>query len=317
MIRHTRVVAALFTIGLVVCSGGTAFVTLAAGVNPPPTPAAYYGNVTIDDEPAPAGTEITAKINGELRGNLTTESPGTFGGSSVAAEKLVVNGTRDDAGATVTFYVNDVKLNQTVEWSSGNITNIDLNAPAHAGSDDGTTDPSPPDEGDSGNNGSGGSDSPPTNDDGDGDPGEDDDGNGNDSPPTDGGGDGDTGEEGDNGGGGIAPTDDDRDGATDRSEDNDGSGDSDQEVGNRNVTTENIVTATPTTTIDDTTATTATPTAPARGNSTTTERTGATSASTDDGDSVPESSDRSGPGFGLVAAVIAVGFAVLLSRNRS
>ncbi|EMA25184.1 hypothetical protein [Haloarcula argentinensis] len=295
MTRHIRFVAALMMVGLVVCSGGAVFATPAAGADPPPTPAAYYGNVTIDGEPAPAGTEITAKIDGERRGTLVTEYTGAFGGSSVVAEKLAVNGTRSDAGATVIFYVNDVKVNQTAEWSSGSIMNLDLKAPASAGADDGTTDPAPPDEETDGADDSDGGGSPPADDGGSGDLGGNDDSGGGGSPPADDGESDDTGGNNDTGGGGLPPTDDGSSDDTDENDDSSGSSNADDEAENQNVTTE---TAVSTFTTDSTTQDAAT-------------------ASTDRRSSGPESTDGSGPGFGIMGAVVGVGLAVLAARTQS
>ncbi|ELZ48305.1 hypothetical protein C464_07505 [Halorubrum coriense DSM 10284] len=56
---------------------------------PPPTPAAYFGDVTIDGEPAPEGVEVTAYVDGELRGSLTTTQTGSYSGPSAFDQKLV------------------------------------------------------------------------------------------------------------------------------------------------------------------------------------------------------------------------------------
>ncbi len=45
-------------------------------LNPPPS---YYGSITVNGQPAAAGTTITAMIGGEERGSITTTKPGIFG----------------------------------------------------------------------------------------------------------------------------------------------------------------------------------------------------------------------------------------------
>lgn len=109
-----------------------------ASAQPPPPPAAYYGSLTAAGEPAPAGVTITAEIDGEVRGKLTTTSAGSYGGAGAFDPKLQVNGTAEDDGATVTFYVNGIQATPTVEWRSGDIRRVDLTV---------DEDLSPPDDG--------------------------------------------------------------------------------------------------------------------------------------------------------------------------
>ncbi|QWC19792.1 PGF-pre-PGF domain-containing protein [Halorubrum sp. 2020YC2] len=119
---------------------------------PPPTPAAYFGDVTIDGEPAPEGVEVTAYVGGEQRGSLTTTQSGAYGGSSAFDQKLVVEGTSDDAGATVEFRVNGevAGTEETVEWEPGEVRRVDLAVGDGADGGDGSG-------GGSGGGGSGGS----------------------------------------------------------------------------------------------------------------------------------------------------------------
>lgn len=89
----------------------------------PPIPASYYGSVRIDDSPAPSGVTVEAEIDGEVRGSIPVSDDGTFGGPTAADEKLVVEGTGDDEGAEVQFFVEGENIDrteadQTVEWES-------------------------------------------------------------------------------------------------------------------------------------------------------------------------------------------------------
>ncbi|QSZ68171.1 hypothetical protein RJ40_12040 [Methanofollis aquaemaris] len=72
----------------------------------PQFPDEYKGTVTIDGKPAPAGTTILALIDGEVRGTLTIEEKGTFGGDMNIDKNLIVTGYADDAGKTITFTAN-------------------------------------------------------------------------------------------------------------------------------------------------------------------------------------------------------------------
>lgn len=118
-----RRLALVFATALVVAgvAGGLATPVLADDDDPPVIPAAYYGSVTIDGEPAPEGTTVTAYVDGEERGSLTVGADGKLGGPSVNDDKLEVNGDESDAGDPVTFRLDGQKLDteSSVEWESG------------------------------------------------------------------------------------------------------------------------------------------------------------------------------------------------------
>jgi hypothetical protein len=96
-------------------------------------PASYYGEITVNGQPAPSGTIIEAVIDGEVRGQIEVTEPGEYGGPAGGDEKLVVNGTEDDVGKTVTFYVSATGFergaaDQTIEWESGAVEELNLTA---------------------------------------------------------------------------------------------------------------------------------------------------------------------------------------------
>jgi len=139
MIRpgRQRVFRVIFAVVLL----GSAGAGLAAA--PPSPPAAYYGNVTLNGEPAPAGTTVTALVDGERRGSLRIETAGTYGGPGAFDRKLRVNGSAGDEGATVTFRVTGVDAEQTVTWRPGDTRRVDLVATGELDTgpeDGGTTD---------------------------------------------------------------------------------------------------------------------------------------------------------------------------------
>ncbi|WP_254861603.1 S8 family serine peptidase [Halovivax gelatinilyticus] len=88
-------------------------------------PATFSGSVTIGDNPAPEGAVVEAYVDGELRGTTTVETPGEYG---TADDPLVVDGAADDEGATVTFEVDGLSIEETAEWSAGGEYSLDLNA---------------------------------------------------------------------------------------------------------------------------------------------------------------------------------------------
>jgi len=68
-------------------------------------PARYYGTVTVDGEPAPAGTTIEAEVDGEVRGSITVETAGSYGGPNADDEQLTLTGAPASENTTITFYV--------------------------------------------------------------------------------------------------------------------------------------------------------------------------------------------------------------------
>ncbi|WP_223301756.1 NosD domain-containing protein [Haladaptatus sp. R4] len=94
----------------------------------PSLPATFYGTVTVDGEPVPAGTTVTVKVGGEKRGTFTVGENGKLGVASGTAKKLVVAGTKDDAGAPVTFSVDGTTAttDSKVTWHQGQVESVHL-----------------------------------------------------------------------------------------------------------------------------------------------------------------------------------------------
>ena len=90
----------------------------------PTIPIEFYGYVTINGEPAPVGTEIVAKINGEDRGRIILIEAGKYG--SRFNDKLQVNGTSGEIGADITFWVNNIKALQTNKYEPGGLELLNL-----------------------------------------------------------------------------------------------------------------------------------------------------------------------------------------------
>lgn len=88
-----------------------------------PAPGEYYGTITIDGAPAPAGTLIQAIINGGVRGSYTTSVPGQYGSSCLFATRLIVQPTEADSAShqpiRLGFLINGVAADQTMFFSSG------------------------------------------------------------------------------------------------------------------------------------------------------------------------------------------------------
>ena len=130
-------------IGLAIAPGVTVAQDVADDDDPPPLPASYYGEVTVDGEPAD-GVEITAELNGEERGSITAED-GTYGGPGTLDEKLTVEAEDDaEVGDEITFFVDgeeattfiDGEEQDTIEYEPGVNQELDLEV-GESGTDDG------------------------------------------------------------------------------------------------------------------------------------------------------------------------------------
>ena len=96
----------------------------------PTLPAEFCGFVRLNGKPAPAGTEIVAKINDEVRGKIRIEEGGRYGSLGKFDEKLVVRGDDKDIDGNISFWVNGLKAEQTSKYEPGafNFLNLTLSA---------------------------------------------------------------------------------------------------------------------------------------------------------------------------------------------
>jgi hypothetical protein len=101
-------------------------VTLIGTVSAVPLlPAEFWGSVTIDGSPAPAGTIITARIGDRDCGSLILERVGFYGGDGIFDRRLLVSGGEGDAGEIITFTVNGKPVGTAV-YTTGTSTHLDL-----------------------------------------------------------------------------------------------------------------------------------------------------------------------------------------------
>jgi hypothetical protein len=131
-----RRILCILTISAIILIG-----TVAAA---PPIPETFYGSVYLNGNPAPAGTVILAKINGDTRGEITTAVEGLYSGTGNFDPKLNVNATEEEinaGNATITFFVGGVQAFQTVHFISGNLEKLDLLANERAFATDTTVIP--------------------------------------------------------------------------------------------------------------------------------------------------------------------------------
>ncbi len=94
----------------------------------PPMPSSFYGTVKIDGGNVPAGTVVSARINGV---EYATSTYQTYNGNTVYS--LDIPGENSDVasiqggkeGDTVVFFIGTLQASQTGAWHSG--TNLELN----------------------------------------------------------------------------------------------------------------------------------------------------------------------------------------------
>ena len=96
----------------------------------PVLPHYFYGTVTIDGNPAPAGTVIEARVPGVINGTfnpITAVEAGQYGSPNplVNVPRLLVQGDIAD-GAIVEFFVNGIRANETSTWHSSQIEMLNL-----------------------------------------------------------------------------------------------------------------------------------------------------------------------------------------------
>ena len=95
----------------------------------PPLPSSFYGTVKIDGQYAPAGTRITARINGVIfaESTVTIDAGGTYYTLDVLGEDGDLPGKQGgEDGDSIVFFIGDLPASQTALWQSGINVELDL-----------------------------------------------------------------------------------------------------------------------------------------------------------------------------------------------
>lgn len=112
-----------------VCLGIVCIMSISSVSASPQLPCEFYGQVSINGEPAPAGTEITAYVNSQEQGRITVKEPGKFGSAGTFEERLIVQADEDDfaSGApAITFRIGDKVADQTAVFEPGQSTQLSI-----------------------------------------------------------------------------------------------------------------------------------------------------------------------------------------------
>lgn len=99
---------------------------VAAEDSVPLLPDEFRGSVTINGNPAPVGTVLTALINEEVRGTVTTTETGMYGGLELDDRRLIVTGYNGEVGTTITFRVGGHTAKETAIFRPGETQRLDL-----------------------------------------------------------------------------------------------------------------------------------------------------------------------------------------------
>jgi hypothetical protein len=93
-----------------------------ASAQPPTPPNRFFGDVTLSGAPAPAGTNVSASIGGNVCGQTTVQADSTYVLDAVSSGQTAGCGAE---GASVSFTVGGDPAG-TATWSSGQFTELDL-----------------------------------------------------------------------------------------------------------------------------------------------------------------------------------------------
>jgi len=93
----------------------------------PGIPSDFYGTVTIDGAPAPAGTVVDAYIGAELFAQFTVTTAGSYGLMPVTGDDPDTSGKEGGVnGESVTFRVDNAIVSQTGTWAQGQSVEVNL-----------------------------------------------------------------------------------------------------------------------------------------------------------------------------------------------
>ena len=106
----------------------------------PALPHLFYGTLYADGAPAPVGTVVEAKVNGVVRGTITTTEVGIY--ATFTFNPLLVQGVAN--GATIVFYANGAECSPTAIFQAGSHTELNLTVTGPPPTPSPTPTPSPP-----------------------------------------------------------------------------------------------------------------------------------------------------------------------------
>lgn len=124
----TKFLKMLGAAGLTAVLGIALFGATVLADSPPAPPARFVGSVTVNGQPATAGSAITAVIGSTTCGTTAVFMSGAEARYTVDSPALDPGATPNCGtdGATVSFTVNGVKANETGVWHSYQLNTVNL-----------------------------------------------------------------------------------------------------------------------------------------------------------------------------------------------
>jgi hypothetical protein len=87
----------------------------------------FYGELRADGTPAPVGTFVEARVNGEVRGSITTTEVGIY--ATFGVQPLLVQGDIEE-GSTIEFYADGFRCSEIATFQAGGHTELNLSCDA-------------------------------------------------------------------------------------------------------------------------------------------------------------------------------------------
>ena len=98
----------------------------ASSHTPPLPPHQFYGDITINGDPAPTGVTITARVAGNIYGSGIVQNAGQYGYQDIFYVEAGDGQSFD--GQSIAFYVNDVLATTYTPYEHGHSTELDISA---------------------------------------------------------------------------------------------------------------------------------------------------------------------------------------------
>ena len=94
------------------------FINVVSAIDMPILPTIIKGTISINNNPAPIGTTIIATINKTTLGETNITKEGTY--------VIAVGGDIKNTGKNINLYVDGIKTETNITWSSGSMNTQDI-----------------------------------------------------------------------------------------------------------------------------------------------------------------------------------------------
>ncbi len=128
-----KTMSRILTAAIVILLASLCVGSVTAAEEIPPFPVQVWGSVTINGEPAPVGSIITAKIGDKVLQSFELSESGKMGSGGTFGEKFVLTAGSDDINKEITFWMGTMQAQETVMFSPGDASerSLTFSAPAN------------------------------------------------------------------------------------------------------------------------------------------------------------------------------------------